>query len=216
MTQRPIFVIGTGGLAREMAQLLEQVNATSDRWSFEGFIGATGEDLGRDLGFGVVVGDDDWLIESSIEADLIIGIGYPAVRARALARYVALGPQFGYPNLVHPSAVLDDRRVRIGRGNVITAGCIFTCDIEVGDFNLFNWQTTIGHDATIASYCVLNPSVNVSGSVRIGDRVLVGTGAQILENRVIGPDATIGAGAVVTRDVTDGTTVVGVPAKPVS
>lgn len=216
MTRRPIFVIGTGGLAREMAQLLEQVNATSDRWAFEGFIAASGEELGRDLGFGVVVGDDDWLIDSSVEADLIIGIGYPAVRARALARYLALGSRFGYPNLVHPSATVDDRWVHMGRGNTITAGCIFTCDIEVGDFNLFNWQTTVGHDATIASYCVLNPSVNVSGGVRIGDRVLIGTGAQILENRVIGPDATVGAGAVVTRDVTSGTTVVGVPANPFS
>jgi sugar O-acyltransferase (sialic acid O-acetyltransferase NeuD family) len=216
VTQRPIFVVGTGGLGREMAQLLGQVNETSGWWSFEGFIGASGEASGRDLGFGVVVGDDDWLVDSSIEADLIIGIGNPAVRARALTRYLALGPRFAYPSLIHPSAVLDDRRVHMGRGNVVTAGCVFTCDIEVGDFNLFNWQTTVGHDARIGSYCVLNPSVNISGGVTLGDRVFVGTGAQILENRVIGADATIGAGAVVTRDVSDGTTVVGVPAKPVS
>jgi serine acetyltransferase len=98
----------------------------------------------------------------------------------------------------------------------VTAGCIFTCDIRVGDFNLFNLQTTVGHDAQIASGCVINPSVNLSGGVVVGDRVLIGTGAQILENRTIGSGATIGAGAVVTRDVEAGTTVVGVPAKPIA
>jgi sugar O-acyltransferase (sialic acid O-acetyltransferase NeuD family) len=199
-----------------MALLIEQVDTAREMWAFEGFIGSVGEVIGRDLGFGSVVGDDDWLIQSSIEADLVIGIGSPDIRAQALARYLAAGPRFTYPNLIHPSAVLDQRCVRAGRGNTITAGCVFTCDIQVGDFNLFNLQTTVGHDARVASYCVLNPSVNVSGGVAIGDRVLVGTGAQILENRVIGPDATIGAGAVVTRDVAEGATVVGVPARPIT
>ena len=109
--------------------------------------------------------------------------------------------------------MLDPGHVRLGRGNVVTAGCVFTVDIEVGDFNLFNWTVTVGHDARIGTACVINPGAHVSGFVSIGDRVLVGTGASILEGRTVGGDARVGAGAVVTHDVPPGVTVVGVPAR---
>ena len=62
---------------------------------------------------------------------------------------------------------------------------------------------------------MINPGVNISGGVRIEDRVLVGTGSQILENISIGSDAVIGAGAVVCKNVLPGQTVVGAPARPI-
>jgi acetyltransferase-like isoleucine patch superfamily enzyme len=43
----------------------------------------------------------------------------------------------------------------------------------------------------------------------------IGSNATILAGLTIGENALVGAGAVVTRDVPDGVTVVGVPAKPV-
>jgi acetyltransferase-like isoleucine patch superfamily enzyme len=61
---------------------------------------------------------------------------------------------------------------------------------------------------------VLNPAVNISGGVRVEDEVLVGTGAQVLQYLTIGRASTVGAGAVVTKDVAPGAVVVGIPAKP--
>ncbi|MDH3706931.1 MAG: transferase, partial [Acidimicrobiia bacterium] len=55
----------------------------------------------------------------------------------------------------------------------------------------------------------------LSGGVRIGDRVLLGSGAVVLPGCRIGDDVVVGAGAVVTGDVSPGCTVVGVPAQPV-
>lgn len=214
--RRNLIVLGTSGLARELAMVAEQVDAREHRWNFLGFVGASMEEQGRDLGLGKVLGDDAWLLGRELDADLVVGVGYPKVRAAILARYLAEGDRFAFPNLVHPSATLDFRRVELGRGNVVTAGVAMTCDIEIGDFNLFNLNVTVGHDAVVGAYAVFNPSVNISGFVRVGDRVLVGTGAQVLENLTIGADATVGAGAVVRADVAPGQTVVGVPAKPVA
>jgi acetyltransferase-like isoleucine patch superfamily enzyme len=61
---------------------------------------------------------------------------------------------------------------------------------------------------------VINPLASISGGVVIGDRTLIGTAAAVLQYINVGSDASVGAGAVVTKDVADGTTVVGVPARP--
>jgi len=49
----------------------------------------------------------------------------------------------------------------------------------------------------------------------LGDGVIVGSGAQILGGFTVGRDARVGANAVVVAEVPPGTTVVGIPAKPV-
>ena len=193
-----------------MAQLLRQLGH-GDR--FAGFIAEAAADAGSRLGSGSIVGDDDWLLGQAAPADLVVAIGHPRAKAAVVRRYLAAGDRFDFPNLVHPSAVIEPGEVSLGRGNVITAGCVFTVDIEVGDFNLFNWTVTVGHDARIGSSCVLNPGAHISGGVVIGDRVLIGTGGIVLEGRSVGSDSSVGGGAVVTRDVPAGVTVVGVPAR---
>jgi maltose O-acetyltransferase len=50
--------------------------------------------------------------------------------------------------------------------------------------------------------------------VTVGARTLIGLGAVVLPGIVIGSDCIIGAGSVVVRDVPDGATVYGNPARP--
>jgi acetyltransferase-like isoleucine patch superfamily enzyme len=74
------------------------------------------------------------------------------------------------------------------------------------------------HDCTIGDFVTLAPGALVNGAVEIGDGAYVGAGAVIKQGaagapRRIGAGAVIGMGAVVTRDVADGETVVGNPAR---
>lgn len=109
--------------------------------------------------------------------------------------------------------------VEIGEGTVICAGNILTTNIVLGKQVQINLDCTIGHDVMMQDYATLAPGVHVSGCVHIGKRVYIGTGAVIINGTpdhplVIEDDAVIGAGAVVTRPVPPGVTVVGVPARP--
>lgn len=66
----------------------------------------------------------------------------------------------------------------------------------------------IGEDVTVGHSAVLH-------GCTIGDRVLVGMGAKVLDRAVVGNNALIGAGSVVREgfQVPEGTLVAGVPAK---
>jgi len=76
--------------------------------------------------------------------------------------------------------------------------------------------TILGHDGSIA---VLNKAYNKNldrvGKVDIKDNVFIGHGAIILPGVTIGPNAIVAAGAVVSKDVAEGSIVGGVPAKEV-
>ncbi len=82
-------------------------------------------------------------------------------------------------------------------------------------------QVVIGGVTEIMSGCFIAPWVSIglkSGSVHgptIGHGVFVGSGAKLLGGFTVGDDAVIAAQAMVTRDVPAGTTVAGVPARPV-
>lgn len=213
---RRLHIIGTSGLAKEVAQLADTIRyATSAPvWDEIVYISQDTAEVGKTMPFGVVAGTDALLLTATEPIDVAIGIGLPAVRRR-VARVLGQLPHLCFPNLIHPKALVDQRWVRLGIGNIVAAGCVFTCDVEAGDFNLFNLNVTVGHDARIGSYNVFNPGCNLSGNIRIHDACLAGTGSQVLERIQLASDCTLGAGGVLTKSCNvEGTVLTGIPARP--
>lgn len=212
---RRIAIIGAGGFARELRWLLLDVAAdphrTCEAFEVAGFLVSDRAKLGpRDS---EILGEFDWLDINHVDA-LAMGIGTPTARVRVAEELKARYPHLEWPSIVHPSVRFDATTCKVAEGVVLCAGVTATVNITFEAFSMVDLLCTIGHEATIGRGSALYRSANISGGVQLGKGVLIGTGAQILQYLRVGDYATVGAGAVVSKDVEPGTTVVGIPAKP--
>lgn len=217
MERKRIAIIGAGGCAREVAWLIKEINRVHPIYEFVGFLVSDLSRLGDRDSRNQVVGDFSWLEKNaSSVAALALGIGTPSVRLRIGQELATRYPNLEWPTLVHPTGRYDEDTCQLGRGVLWFANVLGTVNLQIGDFSMISNGCTIGHESKIGKGCLLNPSVNISGGVLIENEVLVGVGAQVLQYLRIEAGATIGAGAVVTKSVPEGITVVGVPAYPLS
>lgn len=117
------------------------------------------------------------------------------------------------------SLTLDN--VSMGSGSILCPFVTITSDVVIGKSFHANIYSYIAHDCRIGDFVTLAPAAKVNGNVIIEDDVYIGTGAIIKQGRpnkplVIGAGAIIGMGAVVTKSVPAGKTMIGNPAKPLS
>jgi len=210
---RDIYIFGAGGFAKEVFFLIHDINGAERKYNFAGFIDMKPASSSMSIGeLQCPILDEETFFNSPAakESSFALGMGNTKVLNKINQRYV---PGYDFPNLVHPSFSGYRATIAMGKGNVVTAGCIFTLDIKIGNLNLFNMHTTLGHDSVIGDCNVFNPGVNLSGGIEIGDRNLFGTNCSVLQYVKIGSDNSIGAGAMVNRDIGNFKISVGVPAK---
>ena len=102
-------------------------------------------------------------------------------------------------------------RCKIGSHSFICSGVVLEDEVFVGHGVMFTNDRF--PKATTAAGRLQQADDWDMETVVVGRRASLGSGAVVLPGVRIGAGSTVGAGAVVTRDVPDGSTVVGVPAR---
>jgi len=211
-----LLIVGTGGYAKEVAQIARRIDPATVTWQSISYVAISPEEKGRELLYGRVEYCDEEILSGAVTADCVIALGEPEVRSSVASRY-ARAANLIFPNLIDPSVDLDRDLVTMGRGNVVHRNVLMTCDIAIGDFNLFNKACVISHDVKIGSFNTVHPGATLLSGTQLGDGCLIGTGARVLPKVRIANHTKLGAGAVLLRDVVEsGRAFAGVPAKQLS
>lgn len=159
-----------------------------------------------------VLGGEELLSDPAFLAAHEVFVGIGDGRRRTLSAAV-LARGGTVATVIHPAAIVS-ASAKIGVGTVISAGVVVQMDAIVGRYCSLNTACTVDHDNVLEDGVNIAPGAHLAGGVQVGDGAFIGIGATIKGWLRIGAGATVGAGAVVLREVPDGATVVGNPAKP--
>ena len=127
------------------------------------------------------------------------GFGYERDESDNLVKF----PQLG-------KLIIQDH-VEIGSNTCIDKGSL--SDTIIGFNTKINNLCHIAHNVVIGKNVVVTAQVNISGSTTIEDDVWIAPNASLRGHQRIGQGATIGMGAVVTKNVPSGETWIGNPAR---
>lgn len=195
-------IFGTGGMGREVADIVSRSPRLRQRYDETVFVvdAPTGPVQGIAVIHPEAMGPDD---------ELCLAVG-SSVNRRTLAHRFA-GRQFA--TIVSDHAILS-LSARLGVGAVVCDFAVVNNAATIGDHFQANVYAQVSHDCQLGDYVTLSPKACCNGWVRIEDEVFVGAAAVIRNGSpgrrlCIGAGATIGMGAVVTKDVPAGATAIG-------
>ena len=202
-----VLIIGAGGHGKVVLDILRRAGEHTP----VGFLDADPTLAGREISGVPVLGSIHLLGKlKSKAAGAIIAIGDNRTRLSYAQKMQSSG--WTLVRAIHPSAVVA-ASAQVGINVVVAAGAVIGVDSTVTDSAIINTCAVVDHECTIGSAAHICPGALLAGRVTVGEGAFVGLGSRVIQCLAIGAWSTVGAGAVCTREVPAGATVVGVPAR---
>ena len=202
---KKVIIIGAGGHAKVIADIIEK---SGDE--VVGFLDDNKENGATVIKNYKVIGGSNNRFAMAItkeNVEFVIAIGDNQKR-----KEISNSPNLKFYTAIHPSAQIG-LDVRIEEGTVIMANSCINSSAKIGKHCIINTGAIIEHDNIIEAYVHISPNATLGGTVKIGESTHVGIGSIVKNNITICKNCTIGAGAVVVKNILEEGTYVGVPAR---
>ena len=208
---RPLVILGIGGNAYDVLDVVEAINARRPTWRVVGFLDDAREPGSRHLGLEVVgpLASARWVGGCAFLN--AIGSDRSFRRRPELLAATGLRPE-QFATLVHPLASVSSY-ARLGHGVCVGHGASVAGGVTVGDHVWLGPRSVVGHDSMVGACAMLAPGAVVSGYCQLGAACYLGAGAVLRPRVRVVEKALVEVGAVVTHDVAE-TTPVGTPVRP--
>ncbi len=198
----PIAIIGAGGHATIVASTLLAAGHDVD-----GFYDDNPTARGIKI-LGIPVKGPINTLSRDNCAGAILGIGANETRKR-LANELSLN----WITVVHPFSYVDPS-AKLGRGTIVCAGSIVQASATIGSHVIINTKASVDHHAYVGDFSHIAVA-HLAGGASLEEGGFLGLHSTVLPGVNVGAWTTVGAGAVVTTDISANITVIGTPARPV-
>ena len=207
-----LYIIGARGFGREVYDLAICTDSYKNGdFQIIGYLDDKVDALEGYTGYPKIVDtvENHIPIESNI---YVCALGTPETKKKYVDIINSKGGVF--INLIHPNAELRNK-INDQKGLIIFSNTFISVDVKIGNFITMQQFSFIGHDAQIGDWCHINTFCSINGFVKISDSVQLYTHSTILPKFTIGQNATVGAGSLVMKNVSENSTVFGNPAREI-
>ncbi|KFD40773.1 hypothetical protein DK28_0215650 [Peptococcaceae bacterium SCADC1_2_3] len=212
---KKVIIIGGVGNGTVVSSVIEDIMRENQEWELLGFLNdqmKIGEELN---GFPILGTVDEAPRFNFKDCYFIYTLHQVKKELERIERLHKLGiNDEKFATLIHPTAVVS-RNVKLGYGVVLMPGVIISPNAVIENHTLLYANSFVGHDTIIGNYCFIANNASVGGRVVVEEGVHIGSNSSIIERITIGKWSLVGLGAVVTKDVSPFTKVVGNPAKSI-
>lgn len=205
---KKLYIIGAGSVGGHIAS-----NPDLYKLTYEAiyFLDDNPQKIGKDFVGCRVIGNVDYILHTTEEVDVVIGIAFPKIK-ETIVQKLKKNPRIYFPTLIAQNAWLS-KGVEVGEGCIIYPHCSINYGCEIKDFVVMNMNCALGHHAYIDKYSSLAPGVNFGGHTCIGKGVDIGIGSSTLQGVSIGDYSIVGGQAMVTKSFPEDAKIIGIPAR---
>lgn len=210
---KKLVIVGAGGFGREIAWQIQKNKFVKYNYDILGFVDDDENKINTYVNGYKVIGNLDWLLQYEDFISVVVCIADVNIRKKII-QALKKNPKIDFPVIVCEDVSVADSAF-IGEGTIICEHSLISTNTNIGKYCIVDYHCSIGHDVVIKDLVTIYPGSNIAGNILIGELVEIGSGVQIIQGKNICSKAVIGAGSVVVRNIVEGCTYVGVPAKKI-
>lgn len=204
-----LLIIGARGYGRGTYDIARSMKSYGIDFVVKGYLDDKKDALdGYDNYPPIISSVEDYIIEK--DDVFVCALGDVKYKEKYTNIILAKGGEF--MTLIHSSASIGNN-VIIGKGCIIGYNTQIDCDVVIGDFVNIQTDVIVGHDSRIGNWTIMDCFSFTGGFVNVGSRCTLHTGAIVIPKLNIGDNSIINVGSVVIRNVREGSTMMGNPAK---